>query len=171
MTVFIVRPDGPATVTCGVLLRPGRTVRIGRNSDNDICFKDLRLSRYHFEIRHEGDRVRMWNCNTTCGTRINDVRCGQEAELQVGDRVGFAPSLVRLEVAPNLDASWLSWHGGTVKHLAQDAEREKSVQLLPKLADALEDAGCTDAEMLGHLRAEGPHVRGCWAVDLLLGKG
>jgi hypothetical protein len=36
--------------------------------------------------------------------------------------------------------------------------------------DALERAGCTDAELLGHLRGPGPHVRGCWAVDLVLGK-
>jgi hypothetical protein len=41
---------------------------------------------------------------------------------------------------------------------------------LALLADALEDAGCTDAELLGHLRGPGPHVRGCWAVDLVLGK-
>jgi hypothetical protein len=41
---------------------------------------------------------------------------------------------------------------------------------LSGLADALEDAGCTDAELLGHLRSPGPHVRGCWAVDLVLGK-
>jgi hypothetical protein len=41
---------------------------------------------------------------------------------------------------------------------------------LAVLADALEDAGCTDTDMLGHLRGPGPHVRGCWAVDLLLGK-
>jgi hypothetical protein len=41
---------------------------------------------------------------------------------------------------------------------------------LPLLADALEDAGCTDAELLGDLRSPGPHVRGCWAVDLILSK-
>jgi hypothetical protein len=41
---------------------------------------------------------------------------------------------------------------------------------LSLLADALEDAGCTHAELLGHLRSPGPHVRGCWAVDLVLGK-
>jgi hypothetical protein len=39
------------------------------------------------------------------------------------------------------------------------------------LADALEEAGCTDADLLGHLRSQGAHVRGCWAVDLLLTKG
>jgi len=41
---------------------------------------------------------------------------------------------------------------------------------LAVLADALEDAGCSHAEMLTHLRGVGPHVRGCWVVDLLLGK-
>jgi hypothetical protein len=41
---------------------------------------------------------------------------------------------------------------------------------LAVLLDALEDAGCTDAELLGHLRSPGPHVRGCWALDLVLGK-
>jgi hypothetical protein len=41
---------------------------------------------------------------------------------------------------------------------------------LPVLADALEDAGCTEAELLGHLRSPGPHVRGCWALDLILSK-
>jgi hypothetical protein len=42
---------------------------------------------------------------------------------------------------------------------------------LAVLADALEDAGCTAADLLTHLRGPGPHYRGCWAVDLLLGKG
>jgi len=38
------------------------------------------------------------------------------------------------------------------------------------LADALEDAGCADDVLLSHLRGPGPHVRGCWVLDLLLGK-
>jgi hypothetical protein len=37
-------------------------------------------------------------------------------------------------------------------------------------AAALEDAGCDNADILTHLRSDGPHVRGCWPVDLLLGK-
>jgi hypothetical protein len=41
---------------------------------------------------------------------------------------------------------------------------------LAVLADALEDAGCTDAELLTHLRRPGPHARGCWAVDVALGR-
>jgi hypothetical protein len=41
---------------------------------------------------------------------------------------------------------------------------------LAVLADALEDAGCQDAELLGHLRSPGPHVRGCFALDAILGR-
>jgi hypothetical protein len=37
------------------------------------------------------------------------------------------------------------------------------------VADGLEDAGCDNADILGHLRSPGPHVRGCWVLDLLLG--
>jgi hypothetical protein len=38
------------------------------------------------------------------------------------------------------------------------------------LADALEDCGCDNAEILGHCRSGGEHVQGCWVVDLVLGK-
>ena len=42
--------------------------------------------------------------------------------------------------------------------------------LMPILADALEESGCDDAEVLDHCRGPGPHVRGCWVADLVLGK-
>jgi hypothetical protein len=54
--------------------------------------------------------------------------------------------------------------------LAQAVYDKRAFERLPDLADALEEAGCTDAEVLGHLRGPGPHVLGCWLVDLLLGK-
>ena len=41
---------------------------------------------------------------------------------------------------------------------------------LPVLADALEEAGCASSDILDHCRSAGPHVRGCWLVDLVLGK-
>lgn len=41
---------------------------------------------------------------------------------------------------------------------------------MPVLADALEEAGCQEEELLRHLRNPGPHVRGCWALDRVLGK-
>jgi hypothetical protein len=66
--------------------------------------------------------------------------------------------------------AWLAWSGGTTPRLAQAIYDERAFGRLPVLADALEDAGCADAEILGHCRGPGPHARGCWVVDLLLGK-
>jgi hypothetical protein len=69
-----------------------------------------------------------------------------------------------------IDPSWLTWNGGTVPKLAQAIYEERRFGDLPILADALEEAGCSEPTILAHCRSEGPHVRGCWVVDLLLGK-
>jgi hypothetical protein len=71
----------------------------------------------------------------------------------------------------SLDPGWLAWNDGTVVKLARSIYEERAFDRLPILADALEEAGCTDADMLAHCRGPGPHVRGCWVVDTLLGKG
>jgi hypothetical protein len=67
-------------------------------------------------------------------------------------------------------AVWLNWNDGTVVKLAQALYDDRAFDRLPILADALEDAGCTHAEVLAHCRGAGPHARGCWVVDLLLGR-
>jgi len=54
--------------------------------------------------------------------------------------------------------------------LAQTIYDERTFDQMPELADALEQAGCTDKAILDHCRGPGPHVRGCWLIDLLLGK-
>jgi len=58
----------------------------------------------------------------------------------------------------------------TVTSLAQAIYDDRAFDRLPILADALEEAGCTNADILSHCRGPGPHVLGCWVVDLLLGK-
>ena len=54
--------------------------------------------------------------------------------------------------------------------LARSVYDDRRFDELPILADALEEAGCTDPALLEHLRRPGPHVRGCWALDLVLNK-
>jgi hypothetical protein len=67
-----------------------------------------------------------------------------------------------------------TWQGGTIARLAEAAYDELQLPSglldatrLAVLADALEEAGCTDPVVLQHLRDGGEHVRGCWLVDLL----
>jgi hypothetical protein len=67
---------------------------------------------------------------------------------------------------------WFLWSGGTVQRLAASAydERDFSPERMGVLADALEDAGCADPDILNHCRRPGVHVKGCWVVDALLGR-
>jgi len=69
-----------------------------------------------------------------------------------------------------LEPAWLKWNGGVIRKLAESIYDERNYEQLPILADALEDARCTNEDLVKHCRSKGPHVRGCWAVDLLLGK-
>jgi hypothetical protein len=66
-----------------------------------------------------------------------------------------------------VDQTWLS---ATVVALAQGVYEERAFDRLPILADALQDAGCTDEDVLAHCRSPEPHARGCWVVDLVLAK-
>lgn len=63
-----------------------------------------------------------------------------------------------------------AWRNATATILAQTIYEDRVFDRLPILADALEEAGCTNADILAHCRQPGEHVRGCWVVDLLLGK-
>jgi len=65
--------------------------------------------------------------------------------------------------------SWLDHDGGLAFALARCVYGRRAFDRLPVLADALEDAGCDHAGLLEHLRSPGPHVRGCWALDSILG--
>ena len=72
--------------------------------------------------------------------------------------------------SPELDAPLLGWNDQTVPKIAAAIYDERAFDRMPILADALEDAGCDDADILRHCREPGQHVRGCWVIDLLLGK-
>jgi hypothetical protein len=72
---------------------------------------------------------------------------------------------------------WLRWNDAAVVRLAQAAYDNRILPTgtldntrLAILADALEEAGCTDEQILTHLRSGGEHYRGCWGLDTLLGK-
>jgi hypothetical protein len=63
-----------------------------------------------------------------------------------------------------------SWRTDTAVSLAKQMYESRDFSAMPILADALQDAGCDNEEILNHCRGDGPHVRGCWVVDLVLGK-
>ncbi|MCI0699658.1 MAG: hypothetical protein L0241_01040 [Planctomycetia bacterium] len=62
------------------------------------------------------------------------------------------------------------WRTDTAVSLARTMYESREFSAMPILADALQDAGCDNEDILNHCRGDGPHVRGCWVVDLVLGK-
>lgn len=64
----------------------------------------------------------------------------------------------------------LAWNDATVPKFAQVIYDDRAFDRLPILADALEESGCNNADILDHCRQPGEHVRGCWVIDLILGK-
>jgi hypothetical protein len=101
------------------------------------------------------------------------LRLAQEGATKK-QRAGWA-ELVR-EVFGNpfraaaVDPAWLSAGGGLVRQVARSIYDEGRFGDVGVLADALEEAGCADPTILDHLRGHGPHVRGCWLIDLVLAK-
>ncbi len=96
-----------------------------------------------------------------------EVRKAEERQQAALLRDIFGPLPFRRVV---IDPAWLHWNNGTVSALARRIYDERAFHDLPILADALEDAGCSDEDLLGHCLGEGHHVPGCWVVDLVLGK-
>jgi hypothetical protein len=62
------------------------------------------------------------------------------------------------------------WRTTTAVAIAQGMYESRDFGPMPLLADALQDAGCEQPDILDHCRGPGPHVRGCWVVDGVLGK-
>jgi hypothetical protein len=100
-------------------------------------------------------------------TRRGTARAAEESARQADLLRDMAGNPFR---RVTINQAWLRWKDRTVAKLAESIFEERRFVDLPVLADALEEAGCTDRDLLDHLRGPGPHVPGCWAVDLLLDK-
>jgi hypothetical protein len=115
-----------------------------------------------------------WRAKCHQGADIASAFCVDEAEGATLLRDIFGPLPFRPVAA---DPAWMSWNGGAVIKLAQAAYDERHLPAgtldnarLAVLADALEESGCTEETILGHLRGGSEHYRGCFVVDALLGK-
>jgi hypothetical protein len=101
---------------------------------------------------------------------------GEADDLVSGPELTAQATLVR-DICGNpfqdlrpMSRAWLTWKDCTIPQMARAIYDERAFDRLPILSDALEEAGCTNQDVLGHLRGPGPHCRGCWPLDLLLGK-
>jgi hypothetical protein len=137
------------------------------------------------EDRETAEASAMWAVSLLCeadiGRALGAVELAGRCEAYPIDQPRLAVAereqmLLLRDVMSNpfrpvsIDPAWRRWQDGTIPKLAFAVYNDRAYDQLPILADALEVAGCQDDSVLTHCRGPGPHVRGCWVVDLLLGK-
>ena len=109
-------------------------------------------------------------CDRYCGWYSTSIAAANSKEEEC-HQAGLVHDIFGNPFRPaSVNPSWLTWNDGTVVKIAQGIYDDRAFDRLPILADALEEAGCHDADILGHCRQPGNHIRGCWVVDLALKK-
>lgn len=119
----------------------------------------------------EGVWAAAWNT-------VSEVRraIGLNDVVRVNVEGRFQAALLRdilnhpMRPCPCLCPAILTWHNGLVCRLASVIYEDRTFNDLPILADALEEAGCDNQDILDHCRGPEPHAKGCWVVDLILDK-
>src|SRR5262249_6569530 len=116
-----------------------------------------------YELSYHRERTSVTLCEQERLAAWNRERQAQASLLREICGNPFRPQGVPVE--------WRVGNNGVVEKLAQAIHAERAFDQLPILADALEDAGCTNPDILGHLRGHSEHTLGCWPLDLCLGVG
>ena len=166
-------------------------VEVGERMADGLASEDERLhyvNKLHAVVTEYGQRTsRNWFIDTPpedvsansialkavgCWHTGSDLTNSPNWQMTLRGAAGCQPALLR-EVFGNtfrLMAISPDWRSNSAVALARQMYESRDFSAMPILADALQDAGCDNAEILDHCRSPGPHVRGCWVVDLVLGK-
>jgi hypothetical protein len=135
-----------------------------RHADGAAGVEDLRLA---------WAKTTAWSAESlTCWNNIADETWpGHFREFAAGKAIDDLRDIAgnpfrEVTVQP----AWRTWNDGIILQIAQGIYDDRAFDRLGILADALEDAGCTDEAILDHCRQRREHVRGCWVVDCLLEK-
>jgi len=157
------------------------------NREELMAFRASLLEmRDHLDGHENLDRQRyaasavMWACESR-GPGFHDRRAASQAQFAVAG--GAYTSMMAAEAIRQARmirdifgnpfrrvAFSPEWRTSTVIALATGVYESRDFSAMPILADALQDAGCGNADVLDHCRGDGTHVRGCWVVDAILGK-
>jgi hypothetical protein len=152
--VLSVLPDNPF-VYVSAARAAGRTVMSNRLAARYTINEIVEL---HVDLAEEKSST----ADETCDSYWQEIAQYARLVREVWGSLPFRPV--------ELNSNVLNWNEATVLKIAQALYDDRAFDRMPILADALEDASCDNADLLAHCRGPNEHVRGCWVVDLLLGK-
>jgi hypothetical protein len=163
------------------MVSAGRQVQQSPDSELDrnvTTLMEMLRVRSPFGAARECTRVDAWEAATRVTAFVIQFAWPNEQSSKMS-LVSFLCEIIGNPFHPPfpMPPDVLSWNNHTVPRIAQTIYEERKLpegtldnSRLAILADALLDAGCEDENLIHHCRSEGPHVRGCWAMDLILGK-
>lgn len=124
-----------------------------------------------FDATRDTGRSAAENCLAEASRAVSEVDTNHCDETELQKQADLLRDIVGNPFHPvALDPLLLAWDSGLIPKLAHGVYDDRAFDRLPIIADALEEAGCTDADILSHLRSGGAHVRGCWVIDPLTGR-
>ncbi|VTR94036.1 Uncharacterized protein OS=Sorangium cellulosum (strain So ce56) GN=sce5710 PE=4 SV=1 [Gemmata massiliana] len=170
------------TARLGALIDAAEQVADGTISDEEVVRLTMEASRLNQEFRaYESDDLgavsvrsagRTLSAHGRWAALAQDVTLPDRFDARSGSyqlaAALFARCIFRNPFRPVTFSPF--WRSSTAVALASQMYESRDFGAMPILADALQDAGCDSADVLGHCRSPGPHVRGCWVVDLVLAK-
>ncbi len=163
----------------GEVERLWRAIRVAEqfaDGSPQVTAADLEMAYITADFRFEDAGALAWAYHATANpsawaAAFDVVRCLDDACWDEGEANYGTACLKDIFGNPFHTAAFdPSWRTVTVVALARHQYEARDFSAMPVMADALEDAGCTSEVMLSHCRGDGPHVRGCWVVDAVLGK-
>ncbi len=130
------------------------------------------INRFHFEVGCDETGPWVRDLRSANGTSRNGVRLPphHKHSLRPYDQLQVGRCMMVVVGKVRIDPLWHTWNDGTVVNLAGSIDEQRTFDLLPILADALEEAGCDNADLLGHLRQPAAYLGSSFILDALLGR-
>lgn len=131
---------------------------------------DFTINRWHFTVCHEEAGAWITECSRH-GTHLNGklLTPREKTPLGLDDEIQVAKCRVFVSGTATIDQNWLRWNDAAIQHIAARIHQENSLNDLPILADALEEAGCNDPFLLKSCRQRNVNAKRSWVLELLLG--
>ena len=133
-----------------------------------IPLPDSHINRWHCHFCHEHEGAWLEDLKSIRGTFLNGEQTLGKCPLHLDDVISIANCKIFVTGTATINPAWLAWENGAVVELAAEIHKTRDFARLPILGDRLQNAGCTDIDILNHCLDQHKDPQRCCVLDLLL---
>ncbi len=151
-------------------LEVGQTLTLGGAPERDVCLPISHVEGWHWDVTRDGSGAWLRDRNSSSGCQLNGERVepGGSRRMRPGDLLEIGDERLLLTARINVSPDWLRGNEGAARKLARAIAWGPDLAAMPVLADALEEAGCDDDDLLACCRAPGTDRCARWVLAVLL---